>query len=107
VKEDSTARALPWEPVFILPSQLAPSRSHIPMPELQLVAAVLEDAVQCITRNMGARHGRRRREFVRACEWIWSDHRDWPFTFRNVCDLLDLDAGAIRRRIDELIAAHA
>jgi len=95
-----------WEPAFILPSQLTPDTSHVPGPEIRLVAAVLEDALQCITKNVNARYGRRRRDFSEAYRWLWADNRDWPFAFRNVCDLLGLNASAVRQRIRRLIAAQ-
>jgi len=66
------------------------------LPEMRLVIAILEDALLCVTRNGGRRRGR---EFVEACEWFRDERRDSPFAFRNVCDLLGLEATAVRQRI--------
>ncbi len=87
-----------FEPVVLLPSQLASSSSQS-IPELKLVAAILEDALLCINRRASARRGRRRREFMDAWHWLWNDRRDWPFAFRNVCDLLEIDAAAVRQHV--------
>ncbi len=74
---------------------------------MQLVAAIFEDALHCIIKNAGARQRRRRREFLKACEWILEDDTDWPFAFRNVCDLLGLDPMAVRERLQSFSRAHA
>jgi hypothetical protein len=94
------------EPTCILPSQLDPRVGSRPGPELQLVAAILEDALNCIVSNAEACERSRRREFVRACEWVSEDTYNWPFSFRNVCDLLGLDPIAVRERLQPLVAAQ-
>jgi len=88
-----------WEPAIVLPSQLEHANGYQRSPELRLVAAVLEDALQCVNRNVGVRNGRRWREFRDACRWFSEDNRNWPFSFRNICDLLGLDAHAVRERV--------
>lgn len=95
---NETNSAAFFEPVVLLPSQLASSGSES-IPELKLVAAILEDALLCINRRASARRGRRRREFMDAWHWLWNDRRDWPFAFRNVCDLLEIDAAAVRQHV--------
>ncbi len=93
-------------PVAILPSQLVPRIAHQPGPEMRLLAAVLEDAVNCVVGNSDARTRQRRREFLKAYEWIWEDRSDWPFAFLNVCDVLGLDASAVRARLQSSIDGH-
>jgi hypothetical protein len=73
---------------------------------MQLVAAILEDALLLITRQAGVRRGRRRKDFLDAWNWLWNERRDWPFAFKNVCDLLALDASAVRRRVRCVLAAR-
>jgi len=92
-----------FAPVSILPSQLVPRSGHLPAPEMRLAAAVLEDAVNCIVSNTEARTRRRRQEFSKACKWIWEECSDWPFAFRNVCDLLGLNPTAVRERLQSVI----
>ncbi len=96
-----------WRPVAVLPSQLAHNNWRQCSPEMRLVAAMLEDAVLSVTRLSGTRRGRRRREFLDAWNWLWNERRDWPFAFKNVCDLLALDASAVRRRVQRALALRA
>jgi hypothetical protein len=64
-----------------------------------LMLAVLEDAVRCLE------HGRRRGHFHARClateadAWVRSDHRGWPFSFVNICEVLGFDADAVRSRL--------
>jgi hypothetical protein len=37
--------------------------------------------------------------FYQARAWIMSDERDWPFSFANLCDFLDLPAQKIRQAL--------
>jgi hypothetical protein len=95
-----------WEPVAFLPCQMADRTGRAHWPELRLVAAMLEDALQCVLRNATAVSGPRRREFLEAYDWLWDDSREWPFTFANVCDLLGLDDVAVRQCIRLIIATQ-
>jgi hypothetical protein len=66
------------------------------VPEISLVAAVFEDAVNCVRRgSRGVTH----RQSSEASEWIASERSDWPFAFLNVCDFLGLDAKVVRTRL--------
>lgn len=91
-----------WEPAVILPAQTI-DRRLARMPEMRLVAAMFDDAVECVVRNVDARCGARRRQFLEACDWLWDDTRGWPFAFANVCDLLGLDAAAVRERLETIV----
>ena len=101
----STAAAL-WRPAVVLPSQVEHTNWRRRSPEMQLVAAILEDALLSIRRRAGARRGRQRREFIDAWNWLWNERRDWPFAFRNVCDLLALDASAVRRCVQRALVTR-
>lgn len=89
--------AVLWQPVGLLPSQLASRKNRAHSPEMRLVAAILESALRSVVRNANARRGPRRREFIETCYWLLDDGRDWPFAFANVCDLLGLEASAVRQ----------
>lgn len=95
-----------WEPATMLPSQLggSPGRAH--RPELYLVSAIFEDALHSVFQNVSARRGRKRREFLDACDWFWSEAHDWPFAFVNVCDLLGIEGRAVRDTIRAYIVAQ-
>jgi hypothetical protein len=94
-----------WGPMFMLPSQLPQRGSYLNCPEMHLVAAILEDAVNCVLRNVGVGRGRRWYEFLEARDWIMDDRRDWPFAFANVCELLTLDVTAVRESLRHVLDA--
>ena len=95
-----------WEPAVMLPAQMIDRRRLAQIPEVRLVTAMLDDAVRCIMCNVGARRGARRRQFLEARDWLWDDMRDWPFAFANVCDLLGLDATAVRERLAMIVTGQ-
>jgi hypothetical protein len=95
-----------WEPAVLLPSQFPARRGGARTAEVRLAAAVLEDALRCMFRKVEAHSGPRWQEFVEAREWFWDDSRDWPFTFANVCDLLALDASAVRQSLKGIVGRH-
>ncbi len=66
-------------------------------PEMDLISAMLEQAVADLRRPAGDRAGERMRREAR--DWIMSDDEGWPLSFVNVCARLRLDAGAIRRQL--------
>ncbi len=92
------------EPEILLPTQVAVSSGTEHRPALELVAAMLEDALRCVLRNVDARRGPKRRQFVEACNWFLDDRREWPFAFVNVCELLGIDAAAVRQTLRPFLA---
>lgn len=64
-----------------------------------LAAAVLRLAFEDLEKNRDATEARRRRAFREAWVWIKSNERRWPFSFLNVCDMLDLSPEALRARL--------
>jgi hypothetical protein len=73
-----------------------------PHPERELAAAVIEAAAEDLSRYRGARTRGPRRLYWSAHDWIASDGRDWPFSFANLCDVLQLSAEALRGRLFHL-----
>ena len=92
------------EPEILLPTQLPASSGNDHRPALELVAAMLEDALRCVLRNVDAQRGPKRRQFVEACNWFLDDRREWPFAFVNVCELLGIDAAAVRQTLRPFLA---
>lgn len=79
-------------PPALLPEQI-PERASRADGCRRLVASVLETAIDdCI-------HRARRREGIEASEWIFASDTKAPLPFRLVCDVLDVDPGALRRQI--------
>lgn len=74
-------------------------RGHEGSAEEELAAAVLQLAFDDLERHRGATEVRRRRAFREAYTWVASDERRWPFSFLNVCDLLDLSPRAVRAKL--------
>jgi hypothetical protein len=66
-------------------------------PEIRLIAAVLEDAVDCYLKYCSARTRRGKRIFTEAAQWIFDRDEDWLFGFDNICEMLKLDPDYIRR----------
>lgn len=98
VREHREARMAPLQ---ILPVQFLPDarRTASFAPSQQLMAAVLEDAVHvyCKLRVLRGRAGRKMRRELEA--WFSSRDAEWLFSFRNICDILDLDAEKILGRL--------
>ena len=92
-----------FRPAVLLPSQTVHPPARQRCGEVRLVVAVFEDALQCVIKNAGARRGPRRRSFLEAREWFRDDSREWPFAFANVCDVLALDATAVREHVERLV----
>lgn len=59
--------------------------------------AVLVDAVLLLQRERGIKDAKRKRHVQEAKRWIWREDTAWPFSFRNICDALGLDADYLRR----------
>jgi hypothetical protein len=87
------------QPDTLLPSQYFATlkRKGNHEPERRLAIAVLQDAVDCYQKHLRARDRKAHQLFVDAEEWITSEDRTWPFSFENVCDLLQINAQYLRR----------
>jgi hypothetical protein len=70
-----------------------------PNPEAVLAAAVLKLAFEDLQKHRGATDTRRRRAFREAYVWVKSNERRWPFSFLNVCDMLDISPAALRSKL--------
>ncbi len=67
--------------------------------EFRLALAVLEQALEDLGRYRTARDGACRRLYRNARGWLLSSDRRWPYSFANVCDLLDVPAHRIRTHV--------
>jgi len=92
-----------FEPDTVAPEQFYATirKTHFADPERRLMAAVLEDAVSCLTTNPRLCAGRKRRHFEEAHSWINStEEQDWIFSFTNVCETLGFDPSFLRRGLN-------
>ena len=82
---------------LLLPGQYADMvrRNHVIEGELKLLLAVLEDAIRCYLRNLNAKDGERRRDFVEARNWFEDSRvgvrRSDIFSFDNLCTALGIE----------------
>ena len=86
-----------FAPEVILPSQFfstTPVASE--QPERRLMLAVLQDAVATLLKHAGSARSGPRRLVREAEQWIFTHNADWPFSFENICNALNLDAAALR-----------
>lgn len=63
----------------------------------RLMLGVLEEAIRCYWKYAEARNRPTHRSFREVYRWIESTNRRDLFAFETICDVLDLDARAIRR----------
>jgi hypothetical protein len=96
----ATAGASEWRPapVVLLPEQYFGEGAEAAraFPEQRLGFAVLELAVFEAQKGWARGGGRAVREVER---WIASDDVGWPFSFRNLCETLEVDPVSLRRRL--------
>ena len=71
-------------------------RKTLMEPEKRLMMVILEDAIHCFQDNVLAETGKEKKLFQDAEEWVLKEGADWIFSFRNVCELLELDAEYLR-----------
>lgn len=95
----TTTAVKPREPaarIPVLASSLMPAEFRRRVPEITLVAAVLENAVRSLERQNG---GVTREQVEETLTWIDSDREDWPFAFVNVCEILGMNASRVRKNL--------
>jgi hypothetical protein len=83
---------------LLLASQhFGPQRKQAP--EQRLMAAVLQDALDCLEKYRSARNIYDRRLFHEAKRWFLAEESKWPYSFESICGALDLDSNAVRQRL--------
>ena len=65
-------------------------------PELELMLAVLKDAIGCIQRRPSTRDKRTTRRYLEAHQWFMEEQSDWPFSFANICGAVGLSPQYLR-----------
>jgi hypothetical protein len=68
-------------------------------PERRLMAAVLQEAIDCYLRDCCAVNRHKKRSYREAEEWFFSGDDHGVFSLYNVCGILNLDPGYNRRRL--------
>ena len=65
----------------------------------ELASGILKQAAQDLRRFHGATSAIERELYFDADHWFRSNDYTWPFSFLNVCQLLDLDPEAVREEL--------
>ena len=78
----------------------APAEPPPPTPERSLAVGVLKQAAYDLRRYQTATKGADREVYLDAHSWITAYDSTWPYSFMNVCKLLDLCPEVVR---DELL----
>jgi hypothetical protein len=88
-----------FQPDTLLPSQYFDRirRRASSDGERRLMVAILEDAVDVYRKQAGARDRKRRQLFEDAEAWIESADKGWLYSYENICDVLGIDAGYLRK----------
>jgi hypothetical protein len=98
----------PLEPDTLVPSQyfdrVGADASHLP--EKRLMLAVLEDAIATFQRFALSDTPRNRRLAEEVEEWAAGSDAEWPFSFRNICEALDLEPEYLRSGMERWKASE-
>jgi len=82
----------------VLPEQFfSVPNVHVNRPEVELMRAVLEEALTCFQYQFYIHRDSARRLARDAEAWFFSEEDTWPFAFVNICTVLQLDSDYIRR----------
>ena len=76
-----------------------PAETPVPTPEKGLAAGVLKQAAHDLRRFRAATKGFRRELYLDAHSWITANDFSWPYSFVNVCKLLDLSPDVVRAEV--------
>lgn len=90
-----------FAPDLILPEQYQSPRDRTLQQrgEIQLLYAVLQDAIECFQKGVDAQGRRPLRLAQEAEEWLFANDTHWPFSFLNICLVLDLSPEYLRRKL--------
>ena len=93
-----------FQPDVVLRTQFFAERRGriLSEPLRSLMAAVLQDALRNFERNLHAQTILRRRRFLDAERWLFGkNERDELFSFRTVCEVLEVQPHRIRQTVAE------
>src|SRR5437899_12940421 len=72
---------------------------HFETSRKDLADGILKQAALDLRRFHGATSGLEREFYLDAYRWVNSDDCSWPFSFLNVCQLLDLIPETVREEV--------
>src|SRR6266404_4139268 len=68
-------------------------------PEQAMAGSVLRQAAYDLRRFCGATSGVERQLYLDAYDWVSADDFSWPYSFVNVCQLLNLAPESLRQEL--------
>jgi hypothetical protein len=74
-------------------------RSRNLEPEQELMLEILTDAIECILKYLNEPIPARAKLFGEAHDWLFDQDEREPFSFINVCEILNFDPSYLRRGI--------
>jgi hypothetical protein len=88
----------PLEPDTLVPSQYFDKVGSDAafQPEKRLMLAVLEEAIATFQRHVLSDNSRSQRLVEEVEQWADGADADWPFSFENICDALDIEPEFLR-----------
>lgn len=89
-----------FEPDVLLRDQFTVRSGAAVSREKRLMLAVLENALDSYQKYVFARDGQGRQLFDEAVEWLESTNTDWLFSYRNICETLDINPDYLRRGLE-------
>ncbi len=89
-----------FEPDVLLRDQFTVRSGAAVSREKRLMLAVLENALDSYQKYVFARDGQGRQMFDEAVEWLESTNTDWLFSYRNICETLDINPDYLRRGLE-------
>ena len=108
ISRDEQARRLFGEPDVLAVHEYLQVYQYRPAltPERRLLAAILRDAIDCYMRSCFGKSRREKKIFRETEEWFFGSD-EGVFSFENVCEILKLAPGYIRRGLLEYKQGHA
>lgn len=87
-----------FEPDILLPTQFFAQlkRKRYKCGEHRLLVAIIQDAVDCFQKHLHACDSKRRQLYLDAEAWVNAEDDHGPFSFANVCDLLEMQPDYVR-----------
>jgi len=87
-----------FQPDVLLPAQYFETgrQKSVAVPEKNLIAAVLEEAVYSFQKYLLVSDGKGRILFEETGRWIFDVDDSGVFSYRNVCEILDIEANYLR-----------
>ncbi len=89
-----------FEPDVLLRDQFGVRSGATVSREKRLMLAVLENALDSYQKYVFAHDGQGRQMFDEAVEWLESTNTEWLFSYRNICETLDINPDYLRRGLD-------